>query len=407
MPARSVAHLRFRHARREEERLGYVPTPPAIVDGLLEHLPQESRRIVDLGAGDGRLARAALDRCPDARALLVEADQGRARGLADASDARSTVLALDLLRDPTLHDMAGMFGTPDAIVSNPPYFDTQLARTDIERVQRVFPFLADAAGWLRADIAFLAHAWALSGVGTFLGFILPAPALTHARYRPLRELLLTHLGDLRISQLPARVFPRVEVDAFLVTGRRAAAQSREATLRQLDGEGRVVGEMTVGLVDGIERLDFSAHAPGGLHSFGGAALTGDTLATLGVHITRGSLTRTAFARVGLDAFHTTHFAAARGGLTLAEASTQHKMAQAGDLLIPRVGSRCLLREARVAAGAGVFSDSVYRLRGAPAVMDRVWATMASDFGRRWRAARAVGSCAKHLPLRVLRDMPVL
>jgi hypothetical protein len=401
------ANLRFRHARDAADLLGQVDTPPDIATRLMEDLPRTCRRVIDLGAGDGRLARAALERSPDASALLVELDAPRAAALVAQADTRQQILALDVVRDAALLDVRRTFGIADAIVSNPPYLEVRLTRAEIDRLRAVFPFLRDAAGWVRADIAFLAQAWALGATGGFLGFIIPAPALTQPQYRRLRELLLTQLAGLTVSQLPSRVFAGAEVEAFLVTGVRTAhARERAVTLRRLDSGGRVVGEMRVASAAALERLDFAAHA-GSASAENSGVSTQDTLGSLGVDITRGSLPRVAFARAGLDAFHTTHFPGAGTQVRLAAVSVAHRQAQTGDILIPRVGSRCLTRETRVTSGAGVFTDSVYRLRGEADVMQRVWTTMSSDFGRQWRAARAVGSCAKHLPLWVLREMPIL
>ena len=401
----TLANLRFRHAKRASELLGQVSTPDAIVERLLEDFPRTTRCVVDLGAGDGRLARAALAHAPQAEAQLFEVDEARVQRLRETASPRERVWSLDVLRDPELVAVPEMCGAPDAVVSNPPYQEVRLAGEDLARARTILPFLVDQSGWVRADVVFVAYAWALCGLGAFLGLILPAPALTQPQYRPLREMLLSQLEDLTVSQLPSRCFPGVEVDAFLVTGRRALPAQRSPTLRLINRAGEVVAVRQVSYEAGLARLDFVAHESAarlGLEN--GPA---DTLHSLGVEIIRGSLTRVAFERAGLQAFHTTDFAAAGSELHLTSEPTTHRVAEPGDILIPRVGSRCLMRETRVVSGTGVFSDSVYRLRGAPAVMKRVWATLASDFGRQWRATHAVGSCAKHLPLWVLRNLPVL
>lgn len=400
-----LADLRFRHAKRASELLGQVSTPDAIVERLLEDFSRSSRCVVDLGAGDGRLARAALARAPQADAHLFEVDEARVQLLRETAGPRECVWSFDVLRDPGLLAVPGMRVAPDAVVSNPPYQEVNLVEGDLARARAILPFLVDQSGWVRADVVFVAYAWAMCGLGAFLGLILPAPALTLPQYRPLRELFLSQLENLTVSQLPSRCFPGVEVDAFLVTGRRALPARRNPTLRLISRAGDVVAVRQVSYEMGLERLDFAAQE-------GAARLrlqTGptDTLHSLGVEIIRGSMTRVAFERAGLPVFHTTDFAAAGAELHFTDTPSTHRVAAPGDILIPRVGTRCLMREARVASGSGVFSDCVYRLRGSPEVMHRVWATLASDFGRQWRATHAVGSCAKHLPLWVLRDLPVL
>jgi len=402
----TAADLRFRRAKKTSELLGQVPTPSSIGTRLLEALPTNSKRIIDLGAGDGRLARLALAQCPEATALLIETDTEQVQILRAHADAREEVVPLDVLRNAGLLDVRNTFGVADAVVSNPPYMAVRLDQSDIDRVRGIFPFVEDAAGWVRADVAFTAYAWALSDRGAHLALILPAPALTQSQYRPLREKLLSQLAGLTVTQLPSRCFPGVEVDAFLVTGTRAITRRRKPLLRMLNAAGNVTGSLRVSYADGLSRLDFSYHEAAARLGFDRAAST-DTLESLGVEIIRGSLSRKEFDKAGLSVFHTTDFAADGAQVTLTGASDVYRTAVKGDILIPRVGSRCLTKEAMVTAGAGAFSDCVYRLRAQPHVIDRVWATLNSDFGRQWRALHAEGSCAKHLPLWVLRKMPVL
>lgn len=402
----TAADLRFRRAKKASELLGQVPTPHSIGARLLESLPIASRRIIDLGAGDGRLARLARAQCPEAKTLLIETDPQHVQVLRAHPDSREEVASLDVLRNADLLGVRTSFGVADAVVSNPPYMAVRLDQPDIDRVRAIFPFVEDAAGWVRADIAFTAYAWALSDRGSHLALILPAPALTQSQYRPLREKLLSQLAGLTVTQLPSRCFPGVEVDAFLVTGTRAVTRHRKPLLRMLNAAGNVIGSLRLSYAAGLSRLDFSYHEAAARLGFDAPA-SSDTLESLGVEIIRGSLSRTEFEKAGLSAFHTTDFAADGARIILTGASDDYRNAVEGDILIPRVGSRCLTKEAMVTAGAGTFSDCVYRLRAQGHVIDRVWATLNSDFGRQWRALHAEGSCAKHLPLWVLRKMPVL
>lgn len=107
---------------------------------LAEHLPRDLRgAIADLGAGWGFLSKAVADRCPGMRSIdLFEAD---ARALACA---RRNLIGENFRFH--WHDVAaGVPGTFDAIVSNPPFHSGQSTDVDLGKA-----FLRSAASGLRA-----------------------------------------------------------------------------------------------------------------------------------------------------------------------------------------------------------------------------------------------------------------
>ena len=122
---------------------------------------------------------------------------------------------------------------------------------------------------------------------------------------------------------------------------------------------------------------------------------------------RGSRSCKDFERLGLRAFHTTDFDTSRPGVHLRGASRGYQTARSGHILIPRVGSRCLVGQTRVESGEGMFTESVYRLTVTSKDHRRVWRTLASSFGAEWRLANASGSCAKHLTVQTLATMPLV
>lgn len=117
--------------RRLELQVGpgvFVPRPEteAVVDlALAELVATDASTVVDLCTGSGALALAVADEVPGARVTAVEID-----GLALAWAARNievTGLAVDLVAaDATapvadVPGLAGLVGTVDLVVSNPPY----------------------------------------------------------------------------------------------------------------------------------------------------------------------------------------------------------------------------------------------------------------------------------------------
>ena len=81
---------------------------------LLEHLPAESRRVLDLGSGDGRLLDLALLRCPQARGVALDFSEAMLDGLRRrfAGSDRVEIVAHDFERP-----LPGL-GVFDAVVSS-------------------------------------------------------------------------------------------------------------------------------------------------------------------------------------------------------------------------------------------------------------------------------------------------
>jgi len=210
-----------------------------------------------------------------------------------------------------------------------------------------------------------------------------------------------------VTRLDERTFPNTEVSAFIITGERAVRRNRNALLRRVSADGSLLAEIEVASEDAILSLDIDFHLALQRIGLKGKSIS-DTLGSVGTVITRGSRSQNEFEKLGLVAFHTSDFPRKAGPIILAgKVHDSFHVAKPGDILIPRVGSRCLNRQARVEDGYGLFTDCVYRLTVGRQAMNRVWKTLDSSFGAEWRVIHAGGSCAKHLPIQTLLNMPLL
>lgn len=77
-----------------------------------------------------------------------------------------------------------------------------------------------------------------------------------------------------------------------------------------------------------------------------------------------------------------------------------------DILLPRVGTRCIDRHALVVKGQRHYTEAVYRLRVPVRHHAQVADWVLSEAGTEWRRAAARGSCAKHITVAALMEMPV-
>ena len=401
-----MANLRYRHARDTADRLGQVFTPQPIAELLAESIPVDAcevRRVLDLGAGKGALAKAVLERNSFATATLVEIDRANIRALEAAFPGRTTVILADVFKrawkSPTHADL---------IVSNPPY-GTIPSSPELEEILAMSGLAVPAGGgeWVRGDVAFVARAWGLAEHGTGMGLIVAAPMIRDPAYSVLRQRLVGELRGLCVTQLNECTFQNAQVRAFMIAGQRAAHRRRNVLLRKAKADGTIIDEIEVSYSAATTSLDIDYHRV--LQRIDVCADTiSDTLASIGASITRGSRSQREYERLGLSAFHTTDFPGATEEIVLqGSAHKTFHSARQGDILIPRVGSRCLVRQARVSGGTGLFTDCIYRISVDQRNRARVWNTLSSSFGAEWRSVNAGGSCAKHLPIKTLWNMPLL
>lgn len=396
--------LRYRGARDEADRLGQVFTPESIANLLVETMPTPSkgiRQIIDLGAGEGALTRAALKRFPRSKALLVETDSFYASALLTTMPKCVSVIHGDALETGW---EAGL--NAGILLSNPPYGTLPLSESISNMLAKTNLPVPTNGDWVRGDAAFVARAWMCASKGTSLGLIVASPLIRDHSFRQLREVLISQIHGLCVTQLDTRVFHDAEVQAFLITGMKSPKRKRKVILRKASLDGRIVDELEIGWNAAINRLDFDYYNT--MRQLGASStLTEETLASIGASIVRGSRSHNDFEELGLNAFHTTDFKGFSGELALNDFHADFKTARPGDILIPRVGTRCLQNQAKIVKGEGLFTDCVYRLCVKQEAREKVWKTLSSSFGSEWRLANASGNCAKHLTVQTLLGMPLI
>lgn len=397
--------LRFRKARNSADQQGQIFTPFPIASLLAASVPADCKTIVDVGAGTGILASAILQRCPAATTFLLERDPVYAAELATRFIDNAQVVSGDALAPGVLETITKR-GPRNVILSNPPYGMEKVATSFVDEPDFGTLRPSVSGGWIRRDAAFLCRIWNASSRGDVVGFIVASPIINGIEHQNLRKTLTQELSDLVVTELHPKTFANAEVQAYLITGHRSMRRARSVVLRQADSNGVVGRELVISNKEALHRLDFTYHST--VHEL---QLRPDQvlggLSELGAVINRGSRSRNNYKELGYSAFHTTDFVLNSKHLTLAGAVDGYNSARPGDLLIPRVGSRCLIHEAQVIEGVGLITDCIYRIRAPSGVQQNIWRTLNSEFGREWRRLAAKGSCAKYITISALASMPIL
>lgn len=375
--------------------LGQFYTPAIAGGWLVQGVNNDApTRVCDLGAGEGELLLAAQRRWRQARLLAADIDPSNVL-FASQRLRKAECLQADVLR----HDLPQLLGieegSMDVALGNPPYGALEVQSKHLAILRDAGLLDAVSARRVTQDVVFLAQNLRLLKQGGELAVILPEGLAVNQTFQELRAALIELHGLHRVVELPSRLFQGTEartVAMFLKRGQRAAQVSLETSA----GEKVLVSPLTA-----CQRLDARFHLRGTTAS--------RVLADLNPTIHRGALSNAEAREIGVSVFHTTtfkNFPTGRVRLDKRSELPERWVVRTGDILVPRVGSRCLSHVAIVERGMAVFTDCVFRIRVQPHDRERVLSALRSVGGVAYRLTVAHGTCAAVLSKIDLLNLPL-
>ena len=399
-------NMRYRQTKSPSKLRGQVLTPHNLADCLVGQLRGTQQAWLELGVGTGRIAQACIQGRDPESYIGVEIDP-RLAALAP-SDERLHVTMADVLSPASLFKTLGdqLF---DRTAGNPPFGLYALDENCRNRIEALCPGLELSLNWVPLDLYFVLESISRLKAGGEAAFIVASPIAEDARLRAFRKALIETACEVECFELPERAFDwKAQVQTYLLVARFGNAPCRRVRVGRLSlGSLEVATECWVDPAAAIEHLDFGFHEFTAMNRSFKALPNTRSLGELGAHIVRGSRTKAQFDELDIRSFHTTDLPRSSSEVHFDNA-TDHgfKFAQEGDILIARVGTRCLDRQAVVVAGRRHYTEAVYRIEVPRQHQKRVASWVASEAGARWRRAAATGSCAKHLTVGTLMNMPV-
>lgn len=396
---------RYRAVRDARARLGQILTPQPMAEAVVRLLGAQGGNWLELGSGSGRLVEAVHSAVQPTSYVGVELEQA----MIDASPHLSGVCYLkrDVL---SVGSLAKALGDTqfDHVIGNPPYGVQELPPRARKRLLNFCPELDIQHAWAPIDLYFVMESLIRLKAAGSAAFIVGADIPCGVQSQPFRRHLIKSASEIECYELPRFAFGwQVEVQAYVLVIRFGRKRIRHVTLGQLDDEFAVISQRRIGSEEAVESMDTSHHAFGEMDSNIRRGRGCVTMRDLNVSVVRGSRTRTQFTQLGVQHFHTSDFP--KSGLEVAFDSpslTGYQHASAGDILLPRVGTRCIDRKAVVVSGESPYSDSVFRVRAPAENQERVARWLTSTECSDWRRGAARGACAKHLTVAKLLDMPV-
>ncbi|MBQ0832838.1 N-6 DNA methylase [Marinobacter sp.] len=352
--------------------------------------------ILDIGCGKLGLLKAAKKRWTSARLIGYDIDPNHAT-IATKEDF---FLNFGDGLDPDLSKrIEDIYGKVDLAVSNPPYIsvDRTIKNQSILKHACILDGISSTQSLLPAELIFLAQNLLVMKEGSELGIILPSGFISGERWRPLRELLISQYSVTCCLELPPKSFPKTEVSTFALfikKERNPSSQFKTIELKSL----LFSESIKISAKEAANRLDYTYYAPDlySLHSR--LKSRGNTT------VSRGNKTRSELNNRNITHFHTTDLKNDTQILKghLEEIPPDVRFASAGDILISRVGTRCLGRAAYLSAGRMPVSDCILVIKSS--LSDQLWNLILQEDFKNYLSKIALGAGAKYITKSILEEV---
>lgn len=351
--------------------------------------------VLDMGMGKGNLTKFALRRWSKAQFYGTDIDSGLVTHIAKQFP-RVKYYQVDGLSNQFPKKVKLATGDVDVAICNPPY-NSNVASSDYGDIfeQSGLSSLLNFKN-VSSDIVFLAQNLRLLKSGGELGIILPDSVLTNQKYTSLRHDLLYNHHVKSIIELPDNVFKKTEAKAHILIIESNLINNSPSFLTISDSTGNCKEGILASKDDLIHRMDFKYLK---YRSENSNDLKSPKLRDLEIDITRGNKTKLELQSLGVPYFHTTNIneKISPSGQIDKQLNTLRSV-RAGDILLSRVGKRCLGRVRIIKDFEEFpFSDCLYRLRCSNKRDSQLlFNSLNSSHGQEWLKAVSHGTCSKVL-----------
>lgn len=396
--------MRYRNFLKINQNLGQVFTPRALAKRLVEAIAVGNGDWLEFGTGSGSLMHACLTHGNPQKYVGLEID-------GDLINSNKPLVEKAHLYEVDVFNL----GLVDQIlknesfshvIGNPPYGETQLSDSVVARMNNLCPG-STMSSWGNMDLYFVLESMTRLRRPGSAAFIISSAIINSSRLRSFRKILIDQASEIDCIELPINTFTNAEVQSYLLLVKTCSKPtSCKISLGRYEGDDFVLSKkISVSKHQAVERMDLAFYEFSDFHN--SLRSNSLTLKDMGATVVRGSRTKAQFAQIGIQSFHTTDFPGNELEIEFSEDfDGGFQLAKAGDILLPRVGSRCLDRQVMVSRGSRPYTEAVYRLNVPEKNRSKVFDWISSKNGIDWRLMAANGSCAKHLTVSTVLGMPI-
>lgn len=364
-------------------------TQQLIASALVDMVPTvDVRKILDLGIGDGALSIAALNRFSDARVDAMDIDSDICKKYQNQLSNKINVYLGDALCAEDLNVLQQ--GVYDLAVCNPPY--GTIKKSD------VFNTLFTQTGFdgcvelkiISKDLIFMCHCLNYVRTGGWVAIILPDGLLSRKDYKPFRKCLMTSHCVERIVQMPEKAFTTTEATTHIIIVKKYGIPKEEIPVSVMNLDGSIARECLVDRENLIERMDYSfcIWSKKSQMKISGISTR--------IEIKRGSFSYCDLKKIKSPHLHSTDF---KDGQIISFSNYNYNnttkiIAHQGDIIMCRVGKRCVGKVAMIADGNILLSDCLYKISVPKEYTSLLFDRLCSHDTKEWISAVAHGVCSR-------------
>jgi hypothetical protein len=388
-----------------KDTLGQHMTPAVVAEFVAAELPGPIAAAVDLAAGDGALLLAIKRRWEDAQLHGIDCDAAR---VLCSRKANSEIRARHGDGLSARFPAIGLNSRSRlALLGNPPFLTADPHATHVEWQRVAFPEVTSRHGHRRLEMSFLARALVEARKRNGLvAMLMPSPFASGVLYGPYRNALLNHYGLLKVVSIEGARFRDTEASTVLLIIDTALKSSHRVEISRFNQEeGKT--SVYIGEIDGTDRWDARYWEAAELRR-----RDVPTLADCGVDITRGRYCKADAIRMNRTVLHTTDLCRLSGSaielpnLVRSDENNVDVLAEAGDILLSRTGTRVRWEPVTVKSGAAPITDHVLRIRAPLHLRQQVFESFMHPSFPSWLASVSKGVCATVITKQEILQMPL-
>lgn len=352
--------------------------------------------IIDLGIGDGALSYASLSRWPQANITAFDIDENICEKYTNNAQIRVT-------KEDVLTDYFGDNNTIkkyDLAICNPPfskikkreYFDYLFEKANLLECKQIKQ--------LTADLLFLTLNLIFIKKGGCCAIILPDGPLTRIDYKPFREALLKNYRVSKVVELPEKSFRGTEARTHILIIHNQIPIDSYTALSLMEKDGTITDSIFLHQNELVYRLDYT------YNKWKHNASTKSSSSNHSISIKRGSFMYKDLRETNYNYLHSNSYIDGEC-LRFDDFDTSYLnnkvIAVAGDIVMCRVGKRCVGKIGYIESGKVVLSDCLYKITVPKIKSKRLFKLLCSKKCKEWIQISSHGVCSKVISKSELLD----